>query len=224
VARAELGPWDGPPQPFEVILSPAAGRALYFTVPGRAQAGMPRVRVRVDREQELRGVEEKIKEMGMETFSLADLLDQIRVNALLISIATTLIAGIALVVAALGITNTMLMSVLERTFEIGIMKATGARDGEVMGLFLMEGTLLGAVGSVVGLIGAWLVSFPGDRFAHYLIAAQTPMQLEGSVFVFRGWIILGIPLAVCLLTTLAAIYPARRAARIDPIEALRQRG
>jgi ABC-type lipoprotein release transport system permease subunit len=93
-----------------------------------------------------------------------------------------------------------------------------------MGLFLTEGALIGAMGALAGLAAAWLASFPGDRFAQHLIATQTPIQIDGSVFAFRAWMVLGVPAAVGLLTTLAAVYPAWRAARIDPIEALRQRG
>lgn len=223
VARAELGPWDGPPRPIEVLLPAGLAREIYFSVPGRAQTGVPQVSVRVDREENLREVETRIKDMGMETFSFADLLDQIRVHVLLISVACTLVALIALAVAALGITNTMLMSVLERTHEIGVMKATGAGDGEVQALFLMEGTLIGVVGALAGVVAGWLVSFPGDRLAQHLVATQTPMRLEESVFAYPWWLVLGVPALVCVLTTLAAVYPARRAARIDPITALRQR-
>jgi putative ABC transport system permease protein len=223
VGRAELGPWDGPPRPVDVIVSPRVAKEMFFAVPGRAQAGLPQVSVRVDREENLRGVEAQIKELGLETFSLADLLDQIRVNVLLISVACTLLAAVALVVAGLGITNTMLMSVLERVHEIGVMKATGARDAQVLTLFLMEGAVLGAVGAVAGLAASWLVSFPGDRLAKHLVATQTPMKLDESVFLFSGWLVVGVPALVCLLATAAAVYPARRAARIDPIEALRQR-
>jgi putative ABC transport system permease protein len=117
----------------------------------------------------------------------------------------------------------MLMSVLERTHEIGVLKAVGARDGEVQALFLMEGALLGAAGALVGLGAAWLASFPGDRLAQHLVSSQTPMQLDESVFVFPAWLVAGVPALVCLLATAAAVYPARRAARVDPIEALRQR-
>lgn len=223
VARSELGPWDGPPRPVDVLLSPGAAREAYFAVPGRGQAGLPQVSVRVDHEKHLREVEAKIKELGMETFSFADLLDQVRVNVLLIAALCTLVAIVALLVAALGITNTMLMSVLERRHEIGVMKATGARDGEVQALFLMEGTLVGALGAAAGLLASWLASFPGDRLAQRLVAAQTPMRLEESVFLFPAWLLAGAPVLVCVLTTLAALYPARRAARVDPVEALRQR-
>ena len=184
---------------------------------------MPSVAVRVEHERYLRSVEEQIKKKGFETFSLADLIDQLRLNVLLITLACAFIAAVALTVSALGITNTMLMSVLERTHEIGVLKATGARDGDIMGLFLVEGGLIGVLGAGFGLTAAWLASFPGDRIAKHIVSTQTPMQLDGSVFAFDLWLVVGVPLGVTALAMLAAVYPARRAARLDPLEALRQR-
>jgi ABC-type lipoprotein release transport system permease subunit len=66
------------------------------------------------------------------------------------------------------------------------------------------------------------VTCPGDRIARRLVETQTLMSLEGSVFLFPLWLVAGVPLLVCALTTLAGLYPAQRAARIDPIAALRQ--
>ena len=189
----------------------------------RSGTGLPAVAVRVEHERYLRPVEEQIKAKGFETFSLADLVDQLRLNVLLITLACAFIAAVALTVAALGITNTMLMSVLERTHEIGVMKAAGARDGDVMRLFLVEGGLIGVLGAALGLASAWLASFPGDRIAKHFVATRTPMQLDGSVFAFDPWLVVGVPLGVAALAMLAAAYPARRAARLDPLEALRQR-
>jgi ABC-type lipoprotein release transport system permease subunit len=103
------------------------------------------------------------------------------------------------------------------------MKAVGARDAQVMTLFLLEGALVGLLGAGVGLLLAWLGSFPGDRLAAHLIEKQTPMRLDGSVYEFTAWALAVVPLGVTLWTTLAAVSPARRAARIDPIEALRSR-
>src|SRR5262249_11920294 len=124
-------------------------------------------------------------------------------------------------VAGLGITNTMLMSVLERTHEIGVMKAVGARDRHVQWLFLAEGAVVGLAGGGLGLLLSWLASFPGDAVARSLIERQTQGQLEESVFVFPLWVTVGVPAFVALLTVLAAVYPARRAARVNPIAALR---
>ena len=223
VSRAELGPWDGPPRPSEIVVSPKVAERLHFATPGRSGGGMPAVAVRVEHERYLRSVEEQIKKKGFETFSLADLIDQLRLNVLLITLACAFIAAVALTVSALGITNTMLMSVLERTHEIGVLKATGARDGDIMGLFLVEGGLIGVLGAGFGLAAAWLASFPGDRIAKHIVSTQTPMQLDGSVFAFDLWLVVGVPLGVTALAMLAAVYPARRAARLDPLEALRQR-
>ena len=223
VSRAELGPWEGPPRPGEVVVSPKVAERLHFSTPGRAGNGLPEVSVRVDHERYLRSVEEQIKAKGFQAISLAHLVDQLRLNVLLITLACTFIAAVALTVSALGITNTMLTSVLERTHEIGVLKATGARDGDVMRLFLVEGGLIGVVGATLGLATAWLASFPGDRIAKHFVASQTPMQLDGSVFAFDLWLVIGVPLGVTILSMLAAVYPARRAARLDPLEALRQR-
>jgi putative ABC transport system permease protein len=223
VSRAELGPWDGPPRPGEVVVSPKVAERLHYATPGRSGGGLPTVAVRVEHERYLRSVEEQIKAKGFETFSLADVIDQLQLNVLLITLACAFIAVVALTVSALGITNTMLMSVLERTHEIGVLKAVGARDGDVMGLFFVEGGLIGVLGAGLGLATAWLVSFPGDRLAKYMVATQTPMQLDASVFVFDAWLVFGVPLGVTALAMLAATYPARRAARLDPLEALRQR-
>ena len=68
---------------------------------------------------------------------------------------------------------------------------------------------------------SWLASFPGDGVARSLVSKHTPLTLEGSLFVFPWWLMLGVPLFVSLLTMLSAVYPARRAARVDPIKALR---
>ena len=115
---------------------------------------------------------------------------------------------IALVVAAIGIANIMLVSVAERTREIGVMKAVGARNRDVMELFLTEATLLGVVGAVVGLPLGILVAFGATNYAE---VAFTPAYVWFAIAVGVG-VLVGI---------VAGLYPAWRAARIDPIDALR---
>src|SRR5262249_62147283 len=107
----------------------------------------------------------KIKDMGLGPFALTEIANQVKLNLLLISLAMAFVAGVALVVAALGITNTMLITVLERTHEIGVMKAVGARDVHVQLIFLLEGALVGVIGGFLGLLGALSGVFPGDAVA-----------------------------------------------------------
>jgi putative ABC transport system permease protein len=128
---------------------------------------------------------------------------------------------VALIVAALGIINTMLMSVLERTREIGIMKAVGARDSHIRAIFLVEGSFIGLIGGLFGLLLSWAASLPGDAWVRSLIATRLNVRLQESIFVFPAWLVLGAPLFAVAITTLAAVYPAHRAARVNPITTLR---
>jgi putative ABC transport system permease protein len=186
-----------------------------------AEQGVGGVTVTVDSEEHLSEVTRQIDEMGLHEFSLVEVADNVRRNILLLSIFTGFIAFVALLVASLGITNTMLMSILERTHEIGVMKAVGARDRHIQVMFLFEGALIGMLGGFLGLLASWLASFPGDSIARRQIELQTRGTMEGSVFAFPLLLTLGVPLFACLVTTLAAAYPARRASRVDPITALR---
>jgi putative ABC transport system permease protein len=133
----------------------------------------------------------------------------------------TVVAVVALLVSALGMINTMLMSVLERVREIGVMKAVGARDGHILTVFLIEGALVGLAGGMLGLLAAWGLSFPGDAWVRSTVESGLSIKLQQSVFVFPWWLVTGVPAFACLVTTVAALYPARRAARVNPITALR---
>jgi putative ABC transport system permease protein len=205
----------------DLMVPQRLGEELYERVPAQREQGFHQARVRVDSEEHVKEVHERLTALGLEAYSLVEVVDQVRFNVLLISFATAFVAVVALVVAGLGITNTMLMSVLERTHEIGVMKAVGARDRHVQLLFLVEGALVGLTGGAVGLLLSWLASFPADRVARSLAEKQVHTQLTESLFVFPAWLTVGVPLFVGALTMLAAVYPARRAARVNPITALR---
>lgn len=147
------------------------------------------------------GVELVARTSGDFAEQISDVIDQI-------TRFVTGIAVIALVVGAIGIANIMLVSVTERTREIGIMKAVGARNRDVMELFLLEATLLGAGGALFGLPLGLLVGWAATRYAEVGFAfAPFWSALAVLVGVFVG--------------VLAGLYPAWRAARVDPIDALR---
>jgi putative ABC transport system permease protein len=205
----------------DVFLPVGTAQELYFRNPQHAERGIDFADVTVDDEAHVKEVVDRVEAEGLGQYSLVEFAERVRLNMLLLTSAMTVLALTALLVAALGITNTLVMSVLERTHEIGVMKAVGARDGHVLGLFLVEGALIGLVGGALGLLFGWLLSFPGDIFVISLVKRQGELHPDHSLFVFPLWIALGVPLFAALVTTLAAVYPARRAARVNPIEALR---
>jgi putative ABC transport system permease protein len=129
------------------------------------------------------------------------------------------IGTIALVVAALGIINTMVMSILERTREIGIMKAIGGSEGEIRTIFFIEAGTIGFIGAVFGLVLGWLVTRVANMIANarFLPAGESPVDF----FYFPLWLILGAIVFSLVISLSAGLYPANRAARVNPVEALR---
>jgi putative ABC transport system permease protein len=124
------------------------------------------------------------------------------------------IASIALVVASIGIMNTMLTSVMERTREIGIMKAIGATNKDVLFIFIMEGIFISIIGGIAGIV----LGIFGSRGLSAVLTssfggALTPVISSSSIF-------LGITVAL-IVGMLSSLYPARKAAKMSPIEAVR---
>jgi putative ABC transport system permease protein len=129
------------------------------------------------------------------------------------------VGSIALAVASLGIMNTMVMSILERTREIGIMKAIGGSDSDVRRIFLIEAAVIGVIGGIAGLMLGWAVGRIINFGANQYIVSQG--GTAGNLFSIPAWLI-GSAIAFSILVSLGAgAYPARRAARLDPIQALR---
>ena len=205
----------------DVILPPLTAADVFFKRPGMERHGVDYVSLTVDREENVRGMVQLVSDMGFTAHAPLEFIDKDRLIYLLISCMMTCVAGVALLIAALGIANTMLMSVLERTREIGIFKAIGAGDGHVQLIFLIEGACIGLVGGALGLLLAWAASFPTDSWIRSLVSKELKIDLKESLFVFPLWLTVGVVLFAALVTTLAAFYPARRAARVEPLKALR---
>ena len=176
--------------------------------------------VRVTDPVELTQVREKITELGFGSFSIVDELDQIRTVFLIIDSVLGLLGGISLLVASFGIANTMIMSILERTREIGIMKAIGAEDREIKLIFFVEAAVIGVTGGVIGVLLAWGIDALANRLAYRFI-----LKPQGASFIdffdLPVYLWLGAILFALVISILAALYPASRAARIDPVRALR---
>src|SRR5260370_13609037 len=125
--------------------------------------------VRVTDPVELTEVRKRITELGFGSFSIVDELDQIRTVFLTIDSVLGLLGGISLLVASFGIANTMIMSILERTREIGIMKAIGAEDREIKLIFFVEAAVIGIFGGVIGVLVAWGIDALANRLASRFI-------------------------------------------------------
>jgi putative ABC transport system permease protein len=205
----------------DVVLPVPAAVDLFFTLPANREGGLPRVLIEADSSENVKEVTREIGALGLRTTSLVELIEREQFTYIVMFAVMTCIAGVALLVAALGIINTMLMSVLERTREIGVMKAVGAQHGHVQTIFLVEGALIGLTGGLLGLLLSWGVSLPADAWVRSLVSARLNLNLDESLFVWPVWLLAGGPLFAALVTTLAAVYPARRAAAVNPIAALR---
>jgi putative ABC transport system permease protein len=205
----------------DILLPLRTAEDLFFQAQIHAESGVDRATLVIDREENVKEVLAQVRNLELNAWAAVEFIDKQRLMYLLIFGAMTCVAGVALLVAALGIANTMLMSVLERTREVGIMKAVGAASREVQLIFLVEGALIGLVGGSVGLFLGWAASFPGDHWVRSMVQRDMQVELKESLFVFPPWLILAVMSFTVLVTTLAAVYPARRAAKVNPVTALR---
>ena len=176
--------------------------------------------VRVSDPAAMPEVRKKVTELGYGSFSIMDQLDEIRLVFLIINSALGLLGGISLLVASFGIANTMIMSILERTREIGIMKAIGAEDREIKLIFFIEASVIGFVGGVMGSLCAWGIDAVANRLAYrFILKPQGASYVD--FFALPPYLWAGAIVFAVLISILAALYPAARAARIDPVRALR---
>ncbi len=177
------------------------------------------VHLRVAKIDNIDPVRKQIKKMGLQTYAIVDELDQMKRGFLLLDSILAAVGTIALIVAALGIINTMLMSILERTREIGIMKAIGGSEKDIRLIFFAEAAAIGLLGAAFGLLLGWLVTKLANYIANTSILPAN--ELPVNLFWFPAWLIAGAIAFSVIISLIAGLYPAIRAARIDPVKALR---
>ncbi len=160
------------------------------------------------------------RDAGFRVQSLELILDAANRVFALINVMLSSIGGLALFVASLGIVNTMIMAIYERTREIGTLKAIGASRGDIRNMFMIEAGLIGTLGGVVGIIGGWLLGI----LLNYVIAwyiQQKNLPIQATFFVTPWWLALAALGFAAMVGVVAGLYPAARAARLDPLVALR---
>ncbi len=175
--------------------------------------------VRVQSLDYLKSVRNKIEELGFGTISIADKLEEFQKGFIIMDTALGAIGTIALIVAGLGIINTMVMSILERTREIGIMKAVGGSEFQIKSIFFFEAGSIGLLGGLFGLALGWVVTKIAGAVATYYMLRQGGETVD--LFYIPGWLIIIALIFSIVISLIAGIYPAIRAARINPVEALR---
>jgi putative ABC transport system permease protein len=157
---------------------------------------------------------------GFRVQSLEIVLDTANRAFAVINIMLASVGGLALLVAFIGIVNTMLMAIFERTREIGTLKAIGASRGDIGLLFTIEAGLIGLIGSAVGLLGGWALGKLLNRVIRWYIEREQ-IPIDADFFVLPWWLAVAALAFGALVGIVAGLYPAARAARLDPLVALR---
>lgn len=175
--------------------------------------------VRVKSPKNVSAVEASIKQMGYSAFSLLDAAHNLRLVFIVFDSLLALFSSLALTVASLGIINTLVMAILERRREIGVLKALGATDGDVRSLFFAEAGAMGLFGGICGVGLGWLI---GQALTLGTTIYLRRQELPAVRISYVPWWLALIAVAFAVLVSLAAgLYPAGRAARLNPVEALR---
>ena len=188
----------------------------------RALSSLPTyltVSVRVTRASQVRAVQDAIKKLGFNTFSILDATRSLQRFFAVLDLFLGIFGSLALAVASLGIVNTLVMAILERRREIGIMKAIGGSDDDVKKLFFAEAGAMGVLGGAAGVLLGWgigrIINF-GTNI--YLQRQDLPPEQIWSV---PWWLVFGAVGFALVVSLVSGLYPASRAARLDPVQALR---
>ncbi len=185
-----------------------------------AQRGYDALFIRAKSLNDATQIVDWFSELGYEVESLKMMLDMANRGMIIMQTLLGSVGGLALLVASLGIANTMIMAVYERTKEIGILKAVGAAPGQIRTLFVVEASFIGLLGGVVGTILGWLLG-KGLNWLILAIFEWQEVNVTGDFFVVSWWLVAGALAFATLVGLLAGLYPAARAARLVPLDALR---
>jgi putative ABC transport system permease protein len=192
----------------DIVRDSAANKTTYASLSVRAKSP-----------SQVEALESSIKNLGFNAFSLLDASKSLRTFFSVFDSLLGIFGTLALAVATLGIVNTLVMSILERRREIGVLKALGAADSDVQQLFFVEAGVMGLLGGILGVTFGWLLGRAVTYGTNVYLQRQNLNSIELSSVPW--WLVLSA-LAFAVLVSLAAgLYPASRAAKLNPVDALR---
>ena len=199
--------------------------------------GYESVYVKVDEVDNVSAVEAAIKELGYETYSMTQIREEMQAQVAKSQMILGGTAAVALLVAALNIANTMMMSIYERTKEIGVMKVLGCEIRKIRNMFLMEAGAIGLLGGVIGVALSYGASYvlnnintimaffgkEGVDLSGIMGGMGSMMGMGGnaSISIIPPWLVLlGLGFST-LVGILSGLWPAHRATKISALEAIR---
>jgi putative ABC transport system permease protein len=175
--------------------------------------------VRVKSPNDVESVQDAIKKLGFNTFSILEATRNSRRFFAVLDLFLGIFGSLALTVAALGIVNTLVMAILERRREIGIMKAIGASDSDVKKLFFAEAAVMGFGGGFLGVVLGWSIGRV-INFGTNIYLRRQGLSAE-NLWAVPWWLVVGAIVFAIVVSMISGLYPAARAARLDPVRALR---
>ena len=189
--------------------------------PGRKKdKGYSQVLVKVNDIKNVQEIQQTIKDMGYNAYSLNDWLEEMKKSAGIIQAVLGGIGAISLLVAAIGIANTMVMSIYERTREIGVMKVIGASLKDIKRLFLFESALIGLLGGVLGVGLSLLLSFIANKFGGSFLG-NIGVGPESKISIIPLWLIFASMGFSAIIGVISGYFPARRAMNLSALDAIR---
>lgn len=206
------------------VVESGAGSEIYvpnFIFENAKLTDYSQVKVLIDKPENVNAVRQQVESFGLETASPIDTITEINQVFRFFNFILVGFGAIGMIVAILGMFNTLTISLLERTREIGLMVALGARHRDVRLLFIVEALLLSAIGAIGGIIGA--ASFGIFTNIFMVSMARSRGVVDSFVlFSYPWWLIVGLIAGMLIVGFIVAYLPARRAENINPIDALRK--
>ena len=173
--------------------------------------------VQVDEMENVQALTTMLQDQGYNAYSDAEWIQSQTEQMNTIQLVIGAIGAVSLLVAAIGITNTMMMSIYERTKEIGVMKVLGCDIRNIQALFLMEAGFIGFIGGIVGIIFSYGLSI----VINSLLGASQVMGMTGDICRIPGWLPLLAVLFAIVIGMIAGFLPSLRAMRLSPLAAIR---